>query len=427
MNYRILPPDELIETRITPPPSKSISNRALILRALSGGKGSIHNIAECDDTRVLIEALSQGKNAREVNIGAAGTAMRFLTAYYAATEGCEVILDGSERMRNRPIGELVDALRSLGASIDYVGDEGYPPLHIRGHRLSGGETSIRANVSSQFVSALLMIAPTMKETLTLHLDGEIASKPYITMTLGLMEKYGVKSDFYDGTITIAPQSYSPTELTVEADWSAAAFWMEIAAISCGFITLEGISADSIQGDAPAAIGLFSRLGIDTEPGEESRLDLVPTPDQTPRLVSDMTDCPDLAQAVIVACATIGIPFRISGLKSLRIKETDRIEALRNELMKIGVPVTVEANDVMEWEGKRLPVTEMPNFDTYDDHRMAMAFAPVSIYVPGIIINNAEVVSKSYPGYWDDLRNAGFSVLDASEPYEEIAAEEAAED
>lgn len=424
MNYRIIPPDGMIEARVTMPPSKSISNRALIMQALTaGGGGTIHNLADCDDTRVLAEALEQGNEAREVNIGAAGTAMRFLTAFYAQCEGADVTLDGSGRMRRRPIAPLVDALRELGADIDYAGEEGFPPLHIRGRRLRGGEISVKADISSQYISALLMIAPVMDEGLTLHLEGEIASRPYIRMTLTMMAERGIESEFQDHTVRVAPGAYGAVDTTVEGDWSAAAFWLEIAAVSCGMLTLDGLELSGCQGDAVAA-SLFASLGIDTTPGDEGGLDLMPSPDQSPRLVTDMGDCPDLAQAVIVACALIGIPFRISGLHSLRIKETDRLEALRRELMKIGVPVEIEGDNVMEWDGHRVPVYAMPEFDTYDDHRMAMAFAPVGLCIPGVIINDIEVVSKSYPAFWDHLREAGFSLIDASLPYEEIAAEEA---
>lgn len=427
MNLRIMPPDGILEATISLPSSKSLSNRALILKALTPGQaGSISNLARCDDTQVLTDALSRGKEVKEVNIGAAGTAMRFLTAYYAALEGCDVILDGSPRMRRRPIRALVDALRQAGADIDYAAEEGFPPLHIHGRKLTGGHISVKADISSQYISALLMIAPLMADGLTLTLEGDIASRPYILMTLGMMKERGVDADFTANTITVAPSSYRPGDFSIEADWSAAAFWYEIAAVSSGFVSLNGLRMPSYQGDSVVS-RLFTHLGINTEPGEEADIDLVASPDQDARIIYDFADCPDLAQAVITTCALLGIPFRFTGLRSLRIKETDRIDAMRRELLKIGVPVTVTGDDMMEWEGRRTPIFEMPQFYTYDDHRMAMALAAVSIFIPGIIINDAEVVSKSYPDFWNHMRSAGFIVIDASEPYEEEAARQAAEE
>lgn len=421
MNFRLLPPDEMLQARVTMPPSKSISNRALILEALTENPGTVSNIAACDDTEVLAAALAQGPSAREVNVGAAGTSMRFLTAYYAAMEGADVTLDGSERMRKRPIAPLVDALRALGADIDYAAEEGFPPLRIRGKHLRGGEVELEAGISSQYISALLMVAPLMQQGLTLRLRGEIASRPYIIMTLSMMAARGVEADFEGNVITVEPQAYRAADTVVEGDWSAAAFWLEIAAVCCGCVTLDGVTLDSIQGDR-VAVRLFAQLGVDTVPGEEGGLDLMPSPDQDARFTADMASCPDLAQAIIVTCTLVGIPFRITGLHSLRIKETDRLEALRRELAKIGVPVEIEGDNVMEWTGRRLPITQMPVFDTYADHRMAMAFAPVALCIPGIIINDIEVVSKSYPDFWDHLRSAGFTLLDASEPWEPETAE-----
>lgn len=427
MNLRIMPPDGILEATITLPSSKSLSNRALILRALTpSGQGSINNLARCDDTEVLSAALAKGAEVHEVNIGAAGTAMRFLTAYYATLDGCDVVLDGSERMRRRPISALVDALRQAGADIDYAAEEGFPPLRIRGRKLTGGEVKVKSDISSQYISALLMAGPLMADGLKLTLEGEIASRPYILMTLGMMAERGVEADFTGNTITVPAASYLPGDFTIEGDWSAAAFWYEIAAVSSGFVGLNGVKLPSLQGDSVVS-KIYAHLGINTEDGEDADMDLLASPDQDARLNYDFSDCPDLAQAVITTCSLLGIPFRFTGLRSLRIKETDRIEAMRRELLKIGVPVAVTGDDLMEWEGKRTPIFEMPNFDTYDDHRMAMALAAVSIFIPGIIINDAQVVSKSYPTFWDDMRSAGFSVVDASEPYEEEAAREAAED
>lgn len=420
MDYRIYPPEEIIETRVDLPLSKSISSRALIINALTEGASPLAEVAQCDDTDAMVSALASG--ADTINIGAAGTAMRFLTAYFAATgaaDGAAVVtLDGSERMRERPIGALVDALRACGASIDYVGREGYPPLRITRKRLLGGEISVPASISSQYVSALLMVAPCMERGLTLHLEGEIMSLPYIRMTLAMMGARGARAEFDEraGVVAVAPGSYSAScGLPVEADWSAAAFWYEIVALSGGWVTLAGgLKRDSLQGDAAAA-DLFGRLGVTTswDEVEDGDAELSGNPDADARLDMDMRHIPDMAQAVVVTCAMLGTPFSISGLDSLRIKETDRLEALRIELLKLGVAVEIHSDILrgltMGWDGSRRPITEAPQFDTYRDHRMAMALAPVALYIPGITVRDAGVVAKSYPGYWEGLAAAGFTI------------------
>lgn len=415
MDYRIFPPDGILEARVDLPLSKSISNRALIINALTPGSSPLQEVAACDDTDVMVSAL--GSQSDYINVGAAGTAMRFLAAYFAAgaREGT-VVLDGSERMRQRPIGPLVDALRACGAEIEYAGEEGFPPLRITGRRLAGGEISIPASVSSQYISALLMIAPCMERGLTLHLDGEIMSLPYIRMTIAMMKQRGVRADFdeREGVVAVAPGKYDAScQLPVEADWSAATFWYEIVALTAGWITLAGgLTERSLQGDA-AACRIFGRLGVSTswEDVEDGDAELSGNPDADARLDLDMRDIPDMAQAVVVTCAMLGTPFSISGLDSLRIKETDRLEALRRELLKTGISVDIHADILkgltMSWDGSRRPIAASPEFDTYKDHRMAMAFAPVSVFIPGIIVRDVEVVAKSYPGYWDALREAGF--------------------
>lgn len=415
MDLRIFPPDELLQTEVGLPLSKSISARALILDAMAGGDAAFE-VADCDDTAAMRGALAD--TAPEyVNIGAAGTAMRFLTAYFATCRGRVVKLDGSERMRHRPIGALVDALRHCGASIDYLGEEGYPPLLIRGSQLTGGEVEIDATVSSQFISALLMAAPAMTRGLRLTLVGAPASEPYLKMTLGMMRLWGAGAEREGSVITVASGGYhSPSGFEVEADWSAASYWYEIEALTSGWVTLRGLDASgaSLQGDS-RCMEIFTGLGVETQPeGEEGGTDLVASPDVTPRFIADMSATPDLVQTVAVSCAMLGVPFRLTGVASLRIKETDRIEALRRELLKVGVVMETEGDDCIFWESARRPVTELPVFDTYDDHRMALAFAPVAIYLPGVVIRHAEVVSKSYPGYWDDLRAAGFTIEELTE-------------
>ncbi|MCM1071668.1 MAG: 3-phosphoshikimate 1-carboxyvinyltransferase, partial [Alistipes timonensis] len=361
------------------------------------------------------DALASGP-AGKVNIGGAGTAMRFLAAYYAATPGTDILLDGDERMRQRPIGQLVDALRACGADVEYAAEEGFPPLKIKGKRLKGGRVTVDATVSSQFVSALLMVAPTMEEGLTLDLDGEPVSLPYILLTLGMMEDRGATIDRTPLTISVEPGSYFPLNNdSAEGDWSAAAFFYEITALTAGWLTLKGLRADSRQGDRRAA-EYFERLGVITAPSEDfdNAVDLQPTPDLFGRFDADLSDTPDLAPALVVTAAMLGIPFRVTGLQSLGIKECDRLRALVEELEKTGTTIERVRDFGLEWDGRRHPIAELPVFDARGDHRMAMALAPVAAYIPGITIRGAETVAKSYPGYWDALRALGFT-LEPAEP------------
>ena len=334
--------------------------------------------------------------------------MRFLTAYFAMQPGRTVTITGTERMCNRPIALLVDALHQCGASIEYVDKEGYPPLKIHGCRLTGGDITLPASVSSQYVSALLMTAPLMEHGLKLTLTDGIVSLPYIKMTLGLMKEWGVDSDFTDNVITVEPQHYTPVDFKVEADWSAASYWYEIEALSSGDLSLRGLSRNSLQGDSHVA-DFFTGLGVNSE-WDDDVMELMPSPDLTPRITLDMSEQPDLAQTVVVTCAMLGLPFHITGLSTLKIKETDRLTALRDELRKLSFVIDIVDDNALEWEGARCPVdTSRPVvIDTYQDHRMAMAFAPVALYIPGLIIRNADVVTKSYPEYWDHLRSIGFT-------------------
>lgn len=411
MNCRVFPPDEMLETQVSLPLSKSISNRALVINALTDGALPLKKVAKCDDTDVMVAALSSDEAC--VNIGAAGTAMRFLTAYYSSQPGREIVIDGTERMRHRPIAVLVDALRACGATIEYVGEECYPPLRISGKKLHGGDITLSASVSSQYISALLMIAPTMEQGLRLTLEGDIISRPYIMMTLSMMRRWGVESEFVGNTITIAPQKYIPIDFEVEADWSAASYWYEIAALSSGDVSLCGVNSISVQGDSEIS-KYFEYLGITTH-FDDGIVELEPSPDLVPRLNLDLSDQPDLAQTIVVTSCMLGIPFHITGLSTLKIKETDRLEALRAEMLKLGIVLTIERDSELLWDGSRRPIYEIPVIDTYEDHRMAMAFAPVSLFVPGIVINNIEVVSKSYPDYWLHLQEAGFK-------FQEVVAE-----
>jgi 3-phosphoshikimate 1-carboxyvinyltransferase len=383
----------------------------LIINALTPGHSALNRVAHCDDTQAMINALAAPSSATEVNIGAAGTAMRFLTAYFAAQPGRTVTLDGSERMRRRPIAPLVDALRALGANIEYVGEDGFPPLRIHGTTLRGGAVAIPASVSSQFISALLMVAPVMEQGLQLTLEGQIASRPYIEMTLGLMQRAGVNSTFSDvtGVITVEHSAYAPTLPPVEADWSAASYWLEIAAVSSGFVTLKGLRPRSLQGDS-AITRLFEVTGLRCNWADDDDLELAVTPDVGAQLQADFTHTPDVAQTMAVTCCLLDIPFRFTGLQSLRIKETDRLAALQMELSKLGYILDIPEEGELMWNGNHFdPGEVIEPIATYDDHRMAMAFAPAALFYPGLQINNAEVVSKSYPEFWDDLRQAGFTL------------------
>lgn len=399
---------------MTLPLSKSMSNRALIINALTPGAAPLKELAVCNDTAAMLKALVS-QDSDEINIGAAGTTMRFLTAYFAVKEGTSLVLDGSERMRQRPIGVLVEALRSLGADIEYVGEEGFPPLRIRGRKLKGGELTLDSTVSSQYISALLMIAPTMSEGLKLTLTGDTVSRPYILMTLKMMEDAGIESDYFDDVITIKAQTYRPYDFKIEGDWSSAAVWYEIEAISSGAVTIDNLTRESCQGDRKLA-DIFARLGVDTEwEGENGGTDLIASPNQDARLRVDFSETPDLAQYVIVTCAMLGIPFHFTGLSTLAIKETDRIAAISTELAKIGILIQTEGKDAVSWEGQRCPFSTLPRFETYDDHRMAMCLAPIAIFIPGIVINDMEVVAKSYPTFWTELHQAGFILLDGDAP------------
>lgn len=416
MQYTIKAPKQIpAGLSIDLPASKSLSNRALIMNALAGGKGQLQHVSDCDDTQVMLAAFDQdttkyvyaADGARMVDIGAAGTSMRFLTAYFATREGAEVIMTGSERMKKRPIALLVEALHSLGAEIEYLEAEGCPPLRIHGKQLQGGDLCIDGSVSSQYISALLMIAPTLSKGLRLTLTGQVTSVPYIEMTLSMMQEYGIVTNWNRETmvISVEPQAYQAREYFIESDWSASSYWYEIMALAdSNNITLEGLFENSLQGDSAIA-NFFEQ--IKAKP-------------QVLRL--DMTSQPDLAQTVIAACCALDQPFEISGLHTLRIKETDRVAALETELKKLGyvikdqtVELCAEGHDaeaktiVMSWDGERCEPEAKPVIATYKDHRMAMAFAPLSLKLGSIDIDDPAVVSKSYPSYWEDLKKAGFII------------------
>ena len=406
MNDLITAPEAAWRATVKLPASKSISNRALILNALSSSSYGVENLSDCDDTNLMVNALQA--EGGDFNVGAAGTTMRFLTAFLANLPG-EWTITGTERMKNRPIKVLVEALNALGAHITYLEKAGFPPLRIAGSALPGGEIALPGNVSSQYISAILMVAPLMEQGVTLHLEGEIVSRPYIHITLQLMKQFGVSATWEDHTIRVLPQSYTPIRFLVESDWSAASYWYEMMALSPGAeIELLGLFKESLQGDAAGA-KLFEQLGVETLfTAQGVRLRHTGTCCQ--ELTYDFVNEPDLAQTFVVTCALLGVPFRFTGLQSLKIKETDRIAALQTELRKLGYVLRDAEDSILSWDGERCAPEAHPVIATYEDHRMALSFAPVALVRPeGIEIAHPEVVSKSYPHYWADLRAAGFGV------------------
>ena len=405
MIYNISAPS-LHSCNITLPASKSISNRQLLINVLSGNQHLPHNLSDSDDTAVMLNAIRS--NCSHVDVGAAGTSMRFLTAYLSQLPS-EHFITGSERMKNRPISVLVDALRTLGADIQYVEKEGFPPLRINGKTLSGGSISLPGSISSQYISAIMMIAPMMKNGLRIELTGKIISKPYINMTLKTMEQFGVVATWTDNIIQIPEARYANVETTIESDWSAASYWYQIAALAPHIvIELNGLQADSLQGDADGRF-IAEKLGVQTQwTSNGVRLQAHRLAPQNKPFCFDFNSQPDLAQTYVVLCCCMGVPFVFTGLESLKIKETDRISALICECKKIGFVLQTNNVDTLSWNGETC-ATSAESIQTYKDHRMAMAFAPAAIKLGSINISDPAVVSKSYPHFWDDLQIAGFSV------------------
>ena len=408
MKYIVKAPEAEIKTSVQLPASKSISNRALILNALGYSPYGIGNLSDSDDTKVLQRALES--DGHDFDIGAAGTAMRFLTAFLSKIVG-EWTITGTERMKNRPIKLLVDALTSLGARIEYMEKEGFPPLRIFGSALQGGEISLAGSVSSQYISALLMVAPYMEKGLVLNLEGTIISVPYINLTIQLMRQFGVDVLWNKQTIKVRPQEYKPTSFNVEPDWSAASYWYAFMVLSKrAEIELPGLQKGSLQGDAAGA-GLFAQLGVGTTYTKQGVV-LKANGNVCRKLNYNFVNEPDLAQTFVVVCTSLNIPFRFTGLQTLKIKETDRIEALKTEFRKLGYVLTDSYGSILEWNGERCEPEANPVIETYEDHRMAMAFAALSLIRPeGIGIAHPEVVSKSYPNFWEDLKAAGFKLIE----------------
>lgn len=408
----------IVQGKITLSGSKSISNRALLIRALSKDFFNIHNLSDSDDTVTLENLLLSNSDVLDAHH--AGTTFRFLTAYLATKNGTQ-ILTGSERMQQRPIKALVDALNYLGANITYVNNEGFPPLKISTPKSEWhNHISLPSNISSQYVTALLLIAPTLPKGLTIELEGVIVSKPYIEMTIGMMAFFGINvfTDWENQIISITHQSYQSRDYFVEADWSAASYYYIIAGLSeSADLVLHGLLEDSLQGDA-AIVNITRKLGIKTVFENRSVRIIKEKSSIVPEIFEyDFIKEPDIAQSVSVLCAGLGVNALFTGMQTLRIKETDRIAALQNELQKVGVfmnkmPAKFSKKTGVEYymqEGKVIfDSGDLPFFDTYNDHRMAMAFAPLSL-LGTIRINDPNVVSKSYPKFWKDLAKLGFEI------------------
>ncbi len=394
-----------LKSKITITGSKSESNRLLLLKALYPGL-SLENVSNSDDSHLMNKALSS--TSETVDINHAGTAMRFLTAFFAVQEGREVTLTGSKRMKERPIKILVDALQDLGADIRYIENAGFPPIKIKGKKLTRSKVTLKANVSSQYISALLLIASKLENGLELTLEGEITSVPYIKMTLSLLDEIGVNSSFIGNTITVKPKtdSLKPKTLTVESDWSSASYYFSIAAVSAigTEITISSYKENSLQGDS-VLVNIYKEFGIEATFANNS-ISLKKVSENTASKSFNLVHAPDIAQTIAVTCFALGISCELTGLHTLKIKETDRLVALKTEIEKLDGQVDI-TNDSLYLHPSE-SIKDMVSIGTYHDHRMAMAFAPLALKT-SLIIEDAAVVSKSYPTFWDDLKTLGFRI------------------
>lgn len=412
MNISLHKPVPAVSGDIYLPGSKSISNRVLMIRALSGSAFTLENMSDSDDTRHLLDALNaiSTGSSTVIDIGHAGTDMRFLTAYLSMQKG-SYELTGSERMQQRPIGELVQVLRLLGADITCKNKEGFPPLLISGKELKGGQAEIRGDISSQFITALLMISPYFEKGLELKLRGNIVSKPYILMTIETMKQFGAEVIDMGDMIRVEPLPYGcrADSYHIESDWSAASYYYSMVALSAPgtSLTLHGLFEKSLQADAACA-GIYRQFGVETLFSGQSVTISRTREMPAEKIVYDFTRCPDIAQTLACSCVALGRPFEFKGLQTLKVKETDRIFALKTEFEKFGLHLNATA-DTLTYDGSAMQYEGVVQIATYNDHRMAMSFAPMSLLHAGISIGKAEVVSKSYPGFWDDLRNIGFVI------------------
>ena len=404
MNLLLQTSQSDLQAQIAVTGSKSETNRLLLLQALFPNI-TLANTSNSDDSEVMQKALKG--NDEIVDIHHAGTAMRFLTAYFAVNEGREVVLTGSPRMKERPIKVLVETLQQLGAQISYENEEGYPPIRIKGQKITNNKVSIPANVSSQYISALLLVAPKLENGIELTLVGEITSIPYIKMTLALLNDLNIQTSFEGNVIKVYPKPEVASKvMTVESDWSSASYFFSLVTLSdTAKIALSSYKGTSLQGDS-ALVEIYAKIGVETN-FEENKMTLTKIKNFNFEDVTfDLNNTPDIAQTIVVTCLGLGIGCHLTGLHTLKIKETDRLEALRIEMTKLGANITV-TNDSLTLAASN-HINSNVSIATYNDHRMAMAFAPLALKVP-IIIDNAEVVSKSYPDFWEDLKTLGFKI------------------
>lgn len=395
-------PESVNESIILVPGSKSIANRLLILQAIFPAAITLKHVPNSDDTKVLIDALNSTK--KTIDIGHAGTAMRFLTAYFACKKDSQVVLTGSDRMQQRPISVLVSALKTLGANINYLKKEGFPPLEITGTQLNGNHVTLEGSVSSQYITALMLIAPTLPGGLTITIKNKITSKPYISMTSMLLNKIGIKATFNQNNIHIPhQQKIHPISIPIESDWSAASYLYSFVALSKKNITISSFVKNSIQGDS-ACVSLFRILGVQTIFNTNGTIGLAYKSKELPKKIEiDLNETPDLAQTLAVTFLALNIDCKLTGLETLSIKETNRLLALKTELEKLGAVVNTTSNALVLYAPKK--IKSNVTIATYNDHRMAMAFAPLAVKT-SIGIENPNVVTKSYPSFWEDMQQCG---------------------
>lgn len=408
MNLKLKPSENPISGSIDLPGSKSISNRVLIIKALSGLLFNIQNLSNSDDTLHLLEALKSYSTSNFIDVGHAGTDMRFLTAFLTLKNG-HYQLTGSERLQQRPIKDLVDVLKSLGADIDYKNNVGFPPLLIKGKQLDGGTVQIKGNVSSQFISALLLVAPYFTNGLVLEITSELVSKPYVIMTIEIMKSFGASINWVNNIITVKPVAYTydKANYIVESDWSAASYFYSLIALSPDqtHLTLKGLFKNSIQADSACDV-IYEKFGVQTTYNQNNIVITKTKHHQHSIINYHFIECPDIAQTVVCTCVALSIPFNFTGLQTLKVKETDRILALYLELKKIHVTLDITDDSIKQLNSELNIITPSVAIDTYNDHRMAMSFAPLSLVINDLMINNAEVVSKSYPMFWQHLNDIG---------------------
>lgn len=410
MNLKLHKVSSINHTTIHLPGSKSISNRILIIKALSGLNFEIKNSSDSDDTKHLHEALNHYKNSSLINVGHAGTDMRFLTAFLSLENG-SYELTGSDRLQQRPVKDLVEVLKTLGADISYKNKEGYPPLLISGKQLSGGTVEISGSVSSQFITALLLVAPYFTNGLELTITGDLVSKPYVNMTIELMKEFGASVIWNKNSIIVkpVPYTYSKNEFVVESDWSAASYYYSIAALSelNTSLPINGLFQKSLQADSICA-EIYKNFGVKTSYSENEITITKSAAVSKSQVEYNFIECPDIAQTVVCTCVGLQIPFTFTGLQTLKVKETDRIIALKNEFLKLGIQLIVSDNSI-QWLGENsLNKSISVSISTYNDHRMAMSFATLCVLLDKVIIEHANVVSKSYPLFWEHLKSIGIN-------------------